>query len=209
MGLSDWIRRNFDACGVTQWRPGPHLSALQEPLLGKVILCIDVSGSMSGANLAEAVSGARQFVAQAVAAHYRVGLILWNSGVQSSVPPTADPTAVLLALDGARASGGTDVTPTLRLGIAQLGGLQGDRVLAVFGDGDIGPVEDAVRAARDAASAGIRIVVRGLGVAAAGALAQLATDDSDRTVIQSGNAIATGIASMAGALRHLAPRTDG
>ena len=46
--VSDWIRRSFDAVGVTQYKPGKHLAALQEPHLGKVILCIDVSSSMSG-----------------------------------------------------------------------------------------------------------------------------------------------------------------
>lgn len=199
--MTDWIRRPFDAVGVTQHKPGRHLAALQEPLLGKVILCIDVSGSMLGRPLAEAVRGAHEFVDQAVAARYRVGLILWHHGVALSVPLSGDPKAVRAGLRGAIASGGNDIIPTLRIGIATLGGLTGDRVLAVFGDGDIGPVGPAVAAAQEAAALGIRIVVRGLGSYAASALAQIATGDTESAEIAGNADIASGIAGMASSLK--------
>jgi Mg-chelatase subunit ChlD len=199
--MTDWIRRSFDAVGVTQYKPGKHLAALQEPHLGKVILCIDVSGSMSGSSLSEAVRGAREFVSQAVAARYRVGLILWNSSIALSVPVSSDPKPVLCGLERASADGGTNVTPTLRAGITALGALTGDRVLAVFGDGDIGPVQDAVSAARDAAALGIRIIVRGLGSHAAAALSQIATEGLESSEISGNAGIATGIAAMASSLR--------
>ncbi|WP_199515156.1 vWA domain-containing protein [Nucisporomicrobium flavum] len=199
--MSDWIRRSFDAVGVTQYKPGKHLAALQEPHLGKVILCIDVSSSMSGTPLKEAVRGAREFVAQAVDARYRVGLILWNSSIARSVPLSADPGPVLAGLDRAYPSGGTNVTPTLRAGITALGSLTGDRVLAVFGDGDIGPVAAAVAAAREAAALGIRIIVRGLGSHAAASLAQIATEGLEVAEITGSGSIASGIAGMATSLR--------
>jgi Mg-chelatase subunit ChlD len=199
--VSDWIRRSFDAVGVTQYKPGKHLAALQEPHLGKVILCIDVSSSMSGKPLQEAVRGAREFVAQAVDARYRVGLILWNGSVAVSVPLSADPAPVLAALERAYASGRTNVTPTLRAGITALGSLTGDRVLAVFGDGDIGPVAAAVAAAREAAALGIRIIVRGLGSHAAASLSQIATEGLEVAEITGSGSIASGIAGMATSLR--------
>lgn len=199
--MSDWIRRSFDAVGITQYKPGKHLAVLQAQHLGRVILCIDVSSSMSGSPLQEAVRGAREFVAQAVAAHYEVGLILWNSSVALSVPLSADPAPVLAALGRAHSSGGTNVTPTLRAGISALGALTGDRVLAVFGDGDIGPVEAAVAAARDAAAVGIRIIVRGLGSHAAASLALIATEGAEIAEIAGQSSIASGIAGMATALR--------
>ncbi|UQU64313.1 VWA domain-containing protein [Couchioplanes caeruleus] len=199
--MSDWIRRSFDAVGVTQYKPGKHLAALQEPHLGKVILCIDVSSSMSGNPLQEAVRGAREFVAQAVEGRYRVGLILWNRSVAVSVPLSADPGPVLAGLDRAYSSGGTNVTPTLRAGITALGSLTGDRVLAVFGDGDIGPVAPAVAAAREAAALGIRIIVRGLGSHAAASLAQIATEGLEGAEITGSGSIASGIAGMATSLR--------
>lgn len=199
--VSDWIRRSFDAVGVTQYKPGKHLAALQEPHLCKVILCIDVSSSMSGTPLREAVRGAREFVEQAVAARYRVGLILWNTSVAMSVPLSADPAPVRAGLGRAHASGGTNVTPTLLAGTAALGSSTGDRVLAVFGDGDIGPVEAAVTAARGAAALGIRIIVRGLGSHAAASLAQIATEGMEVAEISGHTSIASGIAGMASSLR--------
>ena len=199
--MTDWIRRSFDAAGVTQYKPGRHLAALQEPHLGKVILCIDVSSSMSGSSLTEAVRGAREFVAQAVAARYRVGLILWNTSVAMSVPLSAAPGPVRAGLDKASAGGGTDVTPALRAGTAALGPLRGDRVLAVFGDGDIGPVTAAVAAAQEAAALGIRIIVRGLGAHAAASLSQIATEGHGSSEITGNAGIAPGIAGMASALR--------
>jgi hypothetical protein len=136
-----------------------------------------------------------------VAARYRVGLILWNSSIALSVPLSADPAAVRTGLDRAYSSGGTNVTPTLRAGITALGSLTGDRVLAVFGDGDIGPVDAAVSAAREAAALGIRIIVRGLGSHAAASLAQIATEGLEAAEISGKASIASGIAEMASSLR--------
>ena len=43
------------------------------------MLCIDVSGSMDGKPILEAVRGAKTFVAEAVEARYKVGVMLWNT----------------------------------------------------------------------------------------------------------------------------------
>ena len=43
------------------------------------MLCIDVSGSMDGKPIREAVRGAKQFVTEAVEARYEVGVMLWNT----------------------------------------------------------------------------------------------------------------------------------
>ncbi|GAB3408061.1 vWA domain-containing protein [Flindersiella endophytica] len=200
--MTNWIRRNYDGIGPTQYPPGPHLHAVQEPHVGKVFLCIDVSGSMSTTDagrsrLDHAVAGARQFVQEAHGAGYDVGLILWDTGIHRFVPLSSTPEPVLDALDAADIGGGTNVTPALRKGTHELGSLTGDRVLAIFGDGDLGPVEPALAAARDAAAQGIRIVVRGLGEASARSLSRLATDATDNAVIDRTDEIQRGIAGMA------------
>jgi predicted metal-dependent peptidase len=200
-----WVRRDYSAIGVTQSPPGPHLRALQSRYTGKVLLCIDVSGSMSGHPLRQAVAGAREFFAEAVAAHYDVGLILWSDSVVTHVPLSAETDGVSRALDAAHIVGGTNVTPCLELGIRDLGPLTGDRVMAVFGDGDIGNVKRAKDAAGRAAALGIRIIVRGLGTGAARSLEQIATEHDGPTVIESADAIRTGIASMA---RHFGLRAS-
>jgi hypothetical protein len=206
--VTDWIRRNYDGIGPTQYPAGPYLPAVQEPYLGKVLLCLDVSYSMSsveegGARLRLAVAGARRFVAEAVEANYKVGLILWNHGVHGNVVLSHDPRQLLKALGRARSRGGTDITPALRLGTAQLAGLTGDRVLAIFGDGDLGPLPPALAAAGEAKASGIRIVVRCLRADAAADFSRIASDVDDDPLIPSGAAIAAGLASMA---RHLTVR---
>jgi uncharacterized protein (DUF58 family) len=203
--VADWVRREFGGVGVTQAPPGKHLCVLQAKYLGHVILCIDVSSSMGmhehgRSRLQHAVAGAERFVAEAVEAHYDVGLILWNHNVSQFVPMSADGRPVLQALRRAGPSGGTNVTPALKLGIEQLSGMSGDRVLAIFGDGDIGPVEPAVAASRRASTLGIRIIVRGLGEYAAASLRQIATEpedlDSESDVVTSAAGIEAGISSM-------------
>jgi uncharacterized protein with von Willebrand factor type A (vWA) domain len=200
--VTDWIRRNYDGIGPTQYPAGPHLAAVQEPYLGKVLLCIDISGSMyaqekGGRRFELAAAGARRFVAEAIEANYQVGLILWNHDVHCNVTLSRDPEQLLVVLDQTRPCGCTDITPALRLGTEQLGGLTGDRVLAIFGDGDIGPVDVALAAARDAKARGIRIVVRGLGTHAATQLSRIATDADDDPLIPASDAIEAGLASMA------------
>jgi Mg-chelatase subunit ChlD len=75
--MADWIRRPFSSPGLTQIPPGRHLRALQDRFGGgTVMLCIDVSGSMDGKPILEAVRGARTFVDEAVEARYRVGVLL-------------------------------------------------------------------------------------------------------------------------------------
>ena len=52
------------------------------------MLCIDVSGSMDGKPILEAVRGAKKFVDEAVEARYKVGVMLWNT--QRGRPRRAD-----------------------------------------------------------------------------------------------------------------------
>jgi hypothetical protein len=196
--MATWIRRPYGAVGVTQHPTGRHLAVLQAPHEGKVLLCIDVSGSMMGSPLQQAVDGARRFVAEAVEANYAVGLILWHHGVAAHVPLSRDPQGMLRTLSAATAAGGNDITPTLDIGIRELGKLTGDRVMAVFGDGDIGAVPPAQKKARRAAELGIRIIVRGLGPYAASQLRLIATDigNEEDTVVSSAAGIAAGVQSM-------------
>ena len=74
--MPTWIRRQFTAAGLTQIPAGPHLGSLQGRYGGTVMLCIDVSGSMNGQPIWEAARGALEFVNEAVAAHYNVGVML-------------------------------------------------------------------------------------------------------------------------------------
>lgn len=197
-----WVRRSFTAAGLTQIPPGPHLLAVQERFGGTVVLCIDVSGSMTGAPLVEAVHGARQFVAEAVIAHYKVGVILWDDGIAAVAEPTSDGLAATGVLDAARIRGGTNLLPGLIHCHDILDGFPGDRVVALFGDGDLGPAREEVlaRVARMKAE-NIRFVTRGLGPRAARVFGEISDEDPSSATIADVSDLAVGIANMATTLR--------
>jgi Mg-chelatase subunit ChlD len=200
--MASWIRRSFNAPGLTQIPPGPHVRAVQGRFGGTVMLCIDVSGSMSGTPLIEAVRGARQFVAEAVAAHYKIGVILWDTGVAALAEPTTDGRAAAAVLDGARICGGTNLLPALIRCHHVLDGCTGDRVVAVFGDGDLGPNRDVVlgRVAQMKAE-NIRFVTRGLGPYAAHELGEISDEEPSTAAIDDVRDVAGGIAGMAASLK--------
>lgn len=197
--MSSWVRRNFDGIGLTQSPPGRYLEVIQRQYGGTVLLCIDVSNSMSGEPLRQAIRGGEKFLNETADAHYQSGLILWNHTVASYVEPDAPLKKVLSTLRHARSSGlGTDLVPTLRAAKKLFARLDGDRVLCVFGDGD-GCGRKAVSLARDLCAMGVRIVVRGLGRGATAALSRLlcpgAAKENSR-VIKDVKSIESGIAGM-------------
>jgi Mg-chelatase subunit ChlD len=201
--VASWVKRDFAGVGLTQYQPGPRLAAVQERYIGRALLCIDVSGSMSGSPLREAIAGGLDFLTEAEQAHYRCGLILWHHEVAAHLPHTAAGEEVEARLRSARASGGNQLVPSIEVAIGEFGKLTGDRVVCVFGDGDVGDeVATAAEAAR-ARALGIRFVVRGLGSGASECLARALTPgekDATRTVQDVGD-LRGGIASMAQSLR--------
>ena len=204
-------RKQFDAAGLTQSPPGPGLPALQARMSGTVMLCIDVSGSMgahdaTGPNgrsmqrLDCAVAGARGFVAEALAGNYRVGVVGWHHGIQSLEQPTKDPRQIDRYLERLSISGGNNIVPTLDACEEILASLKGDRVVAIFGDGDLGSPTRAAATASRLEAQGIRIITMGLGEASAQAMAAISTEDVVLTA--SAETMADDIKSMSGRLKR-------
>ena len=201
--MATWIRRAFSAPGLTQIPPGPHLSRLQSNYGGTVMLCIDVSGSMDGAPILEAVRGARDFVAEAVAAHYKVGVMLWNHQVEAVSEPTSDGAAALALLAPVNsAGGGNDLLTALDHCHQILGPFTGDRVVALFGDGDLTPKEPVLVKVAQMKADNIRFVTRGLGAHAAGEFGEITDEEPATASINDVAALADGIAAMATSLKH-------
>jgi predicted metal-dependent peptidase len=201
--MSSWVRSNFDGIGLTQSPPGKYLEVLQRQYGGTVLLCIDVSNSMEGKPLRQAIKGGEQFVREAVDAYYKCGLVLWNHTVDKYVAPDTRHSKMLSTLRHAKSSGGTNLVPTLRVAKKLFTSMPGDRVLCVFGDGDIGNRRIAVRLARELCAMGVRIIVRGLGTGATAQLGQLlcpGVPTVDSQVIVDVKSIESGIASMAAGL---------
>ncbi|WP_105034911.1 vWA domain-containing protein [Cryobacterium aureum] len=196
-----WTKKNFDAVGLTQYPVGREFAALQDQFGGSVILCLDVSGSMSGARLPQAVSGCHRFVAEAVAAGYDVAGLLWHLGVAGHTELSRDPRAADALFSTAFASGGNNIVPALHQCESQFEGRTGDRVIAIFGDGDLGDAGTAVREARRLADKGIRVLTCGLGDASAAELGSISTEPVAARVARS-DGIADAIAGMADGLRR-------
>jgi Mg-chelatase subunit ChlD len=201
---ASWVRRTFAGAGVTTYPAGPHLAAIADHVTDRTLLCIDVSGSMHGRRLADAVAGGLDFLGEALHAGYRCGLVLWHHGVTTYLPTTTEPAKVRAALRAARARGGTALLPTLRVAIDELGPMRGDRVVCVFGDGDVGNEQEVAAAAAQARSLGIRFVVRGLGRDASASLARTLLPDEPEEPARTVDALTVrrGIASMASDLRR-------
>jgi Mg-chelatase subunit ChlD len=200
--MASWVRKNFDSHGLTQHKPGPYLAKIQELACGWVILCIDVSGSMSGSRLSEACAGARKFLAEATANNYRVGLVSWDTGIVERYGFDASPEALDGVLRrGLQAGGGTNIVPALDYSHEALRALRGDRVVAVFGDGDLGDRVGAGQRAGAMQAAGIRIVTLGLGTGAASALDEISTEHREAPRVVEEGGISSGIAGLARALK--------
>jgi Mg-chelatase subunit ChlD len=201
--VASWIRRAFSAPGLTQIPPGPHLSSLQGRFGGTVMLCIDVSGSMDGTPILEAVRGARQFVAEAVAAHYKVGVMLWNDQVEDVCEPTPDGRAALALLAlVTRAQGENDLFVALNHCHQILDRFSGDRVVALFGDGDLTPKTQVLVKVTQMKAENIRFVTRGLGPYAAREFGEISDEEPASASIDNVAELAVGIADMATSLKH-------
>lgn len=198
-----WIKRAFDAVGLTQYPIGRHLAALQSRFGGSVVLCLDVSGSMGAeGTLPQAKEGCLRFVTEALAAGYSVAGVLWDSQVIGHTELDRDRAAADKLFGAAVPGGGTDVVPALRMSERMMAGRSGDRVIAIFGDGDLGNAQLARLEADRLASEGIRVITCGLGDASAKELSAISTEAGQGIRVAQQGDIADAIADMARGLRR-------
>ncbi|MFC3966173.1 vWA domain-containing protein [Nocardia jiangsuensis] len=202
--MSTWLRRDFGSAGLTQYPVGAYLGKIQENFGGVVVLCIDVSGSMSGKPLAGAVRGAKKFAEDAIGAYYEVGVILWHHSIAASIEPGRELAPVLRFLDAAAGCGGTDINDALDAAHGLLGrrSRRTDRVVAIFGDGDLGDRGRAVAKSAVMRAEDIRILTLGLGDAAARALDEISTEVNEQPRTATPHTISTQIAALATGLQR-------
>ncbi len=209
--MAGWVKKGFESVGVTEYPPGDGLDQLQLEFGGKVILALDVSGSMArrdagpdgnAQRLATAFLGCHRFIDEAVEARYSVGLILWNHDVVASVAPEKDPQAALDLLTKAESHGRNDAVPFLDLAHRILmDSPAGDMVVAIFGDGDLGNPSAAKGKAAELVADNIRILTCGLGEASAESLAEISTEGAAPRAATS-ESIVESIADMARGLKQ-------
>jgi class 3 adenylate cyclase len=171
------------------------------------MLCIDVSGSMDGRPILEAVRGAKEFVAEATAAHYHVGLILWNTTVVGLAEPTRDGADALRLLETRNhAAGGNFLIGPLNHCHQILDRFTGDRVVALFGDGDLTPKAQVLAKVAQMKAENIRFVTRGLGTRAAAEFGEISSEEASTAQVETVGELAAEIAGMAASLK---PRAAG
>jgi len=203
-----WIRKSFDAAGLTQYPVGRSLAVIQARLSGSVILCIDVSGSMASRDdttktrLDRAIAGSIAFIDSALENGYRVGLIAWHHGIDSTTKLGASRKELIAHLNRLHPNGGNDICPTLHHGRDQLANLTGDRVLAIFGDGDLGSPAPAKELSKRLARQGIRIVTMGLGDASARALDEISTEIDEAPRAAQPDTLAEDVAGLSSLLKR-------
>ena len=202
--MASWIRRSFSSPGLTQVPPGRYLPVMQGRYAGGVVvLCIDVSYSMAGTRLNEAVRGARAFVKEAVEARYKVGVLLWANETVDMSDPSIDEAPALRLLDTARAHGGTNLLEPLKRTHQVLDGFRDapDRVVAIFGDGSLGPRDPVLAKVAGMKAEGIRFVTRGLGDSAAREYEEVASEPDESAEVGGVDDLADSIAAMATSLK--------
>jgi Mg-chelatase subunit ChlD len=173
------------------------------------MLCIDVSGSMDGKPIHEAVRGAKKFVSEAVEARYKVGVMLWNTQVTDLAEPTSDGKGAMKLLHRTHgAAGGTRLIGPLDHCHQVLDRFKDapDRVVALFGDGDIPPKDQVLRKVAQMKAEDIRFVTRGLGRRAAAEFAEISSEEPSSASIEDVGDLADGIAAMASSLKTKRPR---
>lgn len=183
MIVAGWMKKTYDAVGVTEWPPGPELGRLSRRFAtgGAVVLLIDVSSSMEGAAIASARKGGADFVREALDGDYEIAVVLWNHDVAGATEISENPKRALQLVSRARAFGGTQIEAAISRARQML--LQwrreypsGDAVIAIFGDGDLGISDSkAARLARDLHKDRIRVLTLGLGEQSARDLAAIST----------------------------------
>ncbi|KDQ04745.1 VWA domain-containing protein [Rhodococcus sp. GOMB7] len=199
--MATWTKKRFGGHPVTESPPGENLELLQASLSGSVILALDVSGSMYGERLAEAKTGCARFIDEAVEDGYSVGMLLWDHDVVGRSPLERSPRSARELLDSAQVRGNNDIVPCLAEAHKMLMERPaGDRVLAIFGDGDLGPVDAAKRAASLLTVDGIRIITCGLGMASAEMLAVISDERDSKARVADSGGIADAIAGMTSGL---------
>ncbi len=97
-------------------------------------LLVDSSRSMEGDRLKSALDGARSFL-RAMRPLDEAKLLLFSDRLQLETPFTSVPGVLDLALNGARASGGTALNDALYVAIERLAPRQGRRVIVLLSDG--------------------------------------------------------------------------
>lgn len=140
---------------------------------GRTMLVLDVSGSMRGAPLAEAVDGAHRFNRECLLQGQWVGLVSFGS--QAELLATCSPAGIAAWLAGLRVHGSTNMAAGITCALDHLDGADASCTLVIATDGYPDDADAAEAAATRARRRGVRILTVGTTDCDAGFLARIAS----------------------------------
>jgi hypothetical protein len=143
-------------------------------------------------------------VAEAVEARYQVGIMLWNTSVVDLAEPTSDGNSAMKLLRRTdKAAGGNNLIGPLEHCHDILDRFKDapDRVVALFGDGDLTPKARVLSKVAQMKEENIRFVTRGLGERAAAEFGEISSEEPSSATIDDVEKLAEGIGQMGASLK--------
>jgi molecular chaperone DnaK len=157
-----------------------------------VYLSVDLSGSMTGAPLAEAKQAMHEFVRSSDLSHTSIGLISFADSVRMDQPATQDGKKLSRAIDAlAVGLGGGNSAHPFGHALEQLKTIDGSRYFVVLTDGAWSCQSSAIQQAKVCHQAGIEIIAIGFGSADEKFLREIATSDQSALLIKTGDLTST------------------
>lgn len=151
---------------------------LSKTLSGYIYLVIDCSKSMSGEKLNSVKEGAKNFVLNAKAKSYLVGLIKFDSGATLLIEPQTDLRNIYHKIDELDTDGTTNMTDAIIMASEKLERQNGARIMIIATDGMPDNKEAALKAAVQAKKKKIEIIALGTDDADEEFLKQIASSHS-------------------------------
>jgi len=176
------------------------------PLItGKLIVLLDVSSSMhSHDKLIQAQQGTQRFSEEMISAGFLVGIVKFATGAEEILQPTNNIGVLNNAIEELTASGTTNMTEAIQLGIDRLITSEGRRMLFLVTDGMPNDPDKAIKIADDAKQLGIEIHTHGTKDADEEFLKRIASVQEIVKTVQD-HLLSEGIQDMARQIKRLPP----
>ena len=195
------LGRRYAAHGITTHPPGQYFDQLSDLYAGKLLMVMDRSASMKGRRLREAVAGACDLLGQAINESYIVGAVSFSGNARLELDLTTDPRAVERALKRLDIDWtGTMMSQGISLAHRLLLKRRGERVIAIFSDGEDQNPTAALAAAAAARRDEIRIIAALGGSADPRFMREITGEGEDPEVVND-RQVREKIAGMAALLR--------
>lgn len=171
-----------------------------DALLRTTVMAIDTSNSMKGERFAAAQAAAREFINTAPDDVY-LGIVTFDSDVETVLPPTQDRASALAVVDGLELSKQTLLYDGVLSAVSEVGS-EGQRNVLVLSDGadtTETPIETVTEAIKDA-EVRVDVVALNQGAEALVALRTLATAGGGEVISSDSAALSAAFAEQAAAL---------